>query len=216
VAEEKEKKKKKKPLKRRVSKAKKETPKKEAKAKVKAEDVSAEAPAKAGKIEAKVEAKAEAVKEAAPEVKAEAPQKTAAKRPKKKKVEGQIFYGTGRRKTATARVYMQSGNGGIQVNGKLYKEYFCNRPVLLARVEAPLKVAEALSRYNIEVKVAGGGISSQAGAVSMGIARALNTSQPEMHKVLRQLDYLTRDPREKERKKYGRKRARRSFQYTKR
>ena len=197
MAEEKEKKKKKKPLKRRVSKAKKEAKAKE-------------------KIEEKIEVVAEAPKEVVPEEKAEAPKKTAAKKPKKKKAEVQKFYGTGRRKTAVARVYLNSGNGSIVVNGKTYKEYFYNRPKLLSKIEAPLKAVESLSKYNVRAVVFGGGIASQAGALSMGIARAVNISQPEFHTVLRRQDFLTRDPREKERKKYGLKRARRAFQYTKR
>lgn len=199
-----EKKKKRRSLKKRAPRAKKET--------VKKKEIS--------------EVKQEEVKEAAPEVKepekkvAKEEPKAAEKKPekkaKKKKTEAQLFYGTGRRKTSIARVYLHGGKGEITVNQKDYKDYFLKRPILISQVEAPLRDTETFSSYDINARVCGGGIPAQALAVSMGIARALDLCCPDKHKILRQNDYLMRDPREKERKKYGRKRARKSFQYTKR
>ena len=125
------------------------------------------------------------------------------------------FYGTGRRKTAVARVRLTTGSGAIIINGKPYEE-------LLPRVEhrhavtKPLLVTNSLGMYNAVVKVAGGGVSGQCGAISHGIARALLKADEKHKLVLRQNGLLTRDSRVKERKKPGLKRARKAPQYTKR
>ena len=125
------------------------------------------------------------------------------------------FYGTGRRKTAVARVRLFAGDGAIIINGVPYEE-------LLPRLEhrqtilQPLLVTDSISKYNAVVKVAGGGISGQSGAISHGIARALVRADDGLKPLLRQYGLLTRDARAKERKKVGLKRARKAPQYTKR
>jgi len=125
------------------------------------------------------------------------------------------FYGTGRRKTAVARVRLFAGDGAIIINGVPYEE-------LLPRLEhrqtilQPLLVTDSISKYNAVVKVAGGGISGQSGAISHGIARALVRADDGLKPLLRQYGLLTRDARAKERKKAGLKRARKAPQYTKR
>jgi small subunit ribosomal protein S9 len=123
--------------------------------------------------------------------------------------------GTGRRKTAIAQVRLMPGTGNVTVNGKSLAEYFPGS-VLKTRVLAPLKVVEGLERYDAVVKVVGGGVHGQAGAVSHGLARALLASDENLRSVLRKGGLLTRDPREKERKKPGLRRARKAKQYTKR
>lgn len=138
-----------------------------------------------------------------------------AKKAKAPKVKVERFYGTGRRKEAIARVWLTRGEGKINVNQRPYDAFFCKRPVLLSIVNKPLAMLEGV-KFNIEAEVFGGGVSSQADAVRMGIARAVVLAIPEKHQQFRTLGLLTRDPREKERKKYGLKRARRAFQYTKR
>lgn len=125
------------------------------------------------------------------------------------------FYGTGRRKTAVARVRLYPGTGEILINGKGYMDVF-TRGSHQAAVTAPLKAAMAEGRYNVQALVAGGGITGWAGAVSHGIARALATSDESVKPALRRQSLLTRDPRMKERKKVGLKRARKAPQYTKR
>jgi small subunit ribosomal protein S9 len=124
-------------------------------------------------------------------------------------------YGTGRRKTAVARVRLYPGTGDIVINDKSLEEYFM-REVDRIQVRAPLRAANLLDQFNVMVKVNGGGVSGQAGAVRHGIARALLIANPDLRPVLRQEGFLTRDPREKERKKPGLKRARKAPQYTKR
>ncbi|MFA4905960.1 MAG: 30S ribosomal protein S9 [Candidatus Margulisiibacteriota bacterium] len=126
------------------------------------------------------------------------------------------FYGTGRRKEAKAKVWLSRGEGKIMVNERPYEDYFCKRPVLLNIVNKPLVLLQGGIKFNIDAEVFGGGVPSQADAVRMGIARAVVLALPEKHQQFRTLGLLTRDPREKERKKYGLKRARRAFQYTKR
>ena len=132
------------------------------------------------------------------------------------KIEKQsYFYGTGRRKTAIARVKLVPGAGEIIVNGIPYEERFPrleHRQVILQ----PLLVTESLGKYNTVVKVEGGGISGQSGAICHGIARALVRSDENLKLILRQNGLLTRDPRVKERKKAGLRRARKAPQYTKR
>jgi len=130
-------------------------------------------------------------------------------------VASQYYYGTGRRKSAVARVRLYPGDGGFVVNGKPADEYF-GREVDLAAALEPMKLTSNLSNYSISVVVAGGGISGQAGAIRHGVARALLVANPELRKALRHAGLLTRDPREKERKKPGLKRARKAPQYTKR
>jgi small subunit ribosomal protein S9 len=125
------------------------------------------------------------------------------------------FYGTGRRKTAVARVRLYPGSGEILVNGKGYLEVF-TRGSHQMQVLAPLKAASMEGKYNVQVKVAGGGVSGWAGAVSHGIARALTVSDEGLKPTLKRQKLLTRDSRMKERKKVGLKRARKAPQYTKR
>ena len=124
-------------------------------------------------------------------------------------------HGTGRRKTAVAQVRLLPGDGAIIVNGVPYEERF-SRHVYRETITKPLLVTESLDRYNAVVKVAGGGISGQSGAISHGIARALVRANESFRPVLRQNGLLTRDSRVKERKKVGFKRARKAPQYTKR
>ncbi len=123
--------------------------------------------------------------------------------------------GTGRRKEAVARVRLTPGNGKIQVNARPIEEYF---PTLILQtiVRQPLQAAHVDGRFDISVTVVGGGISGQAGAVRHGIARALATADETLRAGLRKEGFLTRDSRMKERKKYGHKRARKGFQYSKR
>ena len=125
------------------------------------------------------------------------------------------YYATGRRKSAIARVWLFPNQKGMTINGKNSATYL-TRSVLSQIVEMPLKAVQLDDRFRIRAKVHGGGISGQAGALSLGIARALLQYDENLRKVLRKNGFLTRDPREKERKKFGRKGARRSFQFTKR
>ncbi|MFN8654806.1 MAG: 30S ribosomal protein S9 [Candidatus Obscuribacterales bacterium] len=126
------------------------------------------------------------------------------------------YYGTGRRKTATARVRLIPGTGQTTINGRTLEDYVGNRPGLARELSVPFDVAEAQGRFDVIVTVCGGGIAGQVGAIRHGIARALAEAAPQNRPVLRQGDLLTRDPRVKERKKYGRKRARKRFQFSKR
>ena len=124
-------------------------------------------------------------------------------------------YGTGRRKSATARVWVKPGTGKITVNGKDQEQYFA-RPVLRMVIEQPLVEADRRTQFDVICTVKGSGLSGQAGAVRHGIARALVNYEPGLRSVLKPFGYLTRDPRTVERKKYGRAKARRSFQFSKR
>jgi small subunit ribosomal protein S9 len=124
-------------------------------------------------------------------------------------------YGTGRRKEAVARVRLLPGDGSIVVNGKDAADYFGGTPGL-ATLRLPFRVTETEGRDSASVLVAGGGFSGQAGAIRHGIARALLSAHPDARGALRAAGLLTRDPRAKERKKYGLKRARKAPQYTKR
>ncbi len=126
------------------------------------------------------------------------------------------FYGTGRRKTAVARVRLLPGTGQITVNNKTVGEYFGARQLYEIIVTQPLRLTNTTSRYNVSVKVVGGGTSGQAGAVRHGIARALLMSDDTLRPVLKKNGLLARDPRMNERKKPGLKRARKAPQYTKR
>ncbi len=125
------------------------------------------------------------------------------------------YHGTGRRKTAVAQVKLTAGNGAIIINGVPYEELF---PSLEHRrtILEPFLVSDTLGKFNALVKVNGGGITGQSGAISLGIARALVTADETLKPILRQNGLLTRDPRVKERKKPGLKRARKAPQYTKR
>jgi small subunit ribosomal protein S9 len=125
------------------------------------------------------------------------------------------FYGTGRRKTSVARVRLVPGTGEIIINGVPYEQLFV-RPEHRRTIAKPLLVTESLGKYNTVVKVVGGGITGQSGAISHGIARALVRADESLKTVLRQNGLLTRDPRVKERQKPGLKRARKAPQYTKR
>jgi small subunit ribosomal protein S9 len=125
------------------------------------------------------------------------------------------FAGTGRRKRAVARVRVTLGQGVVTINGKALDEYF-SRDSLQQIVRQPLEVTQTSGRFNVDVKTIGGGIAGQAGAVRHGIARALVDMDESLRDALRKNGLLTRDPREKESKKYGRKRARKRFQFSKR
>ena len=126
-----------------------------------------------------------------------------------------FYSGTGRRKTAIARVRLLPGEGEIVVNGRSLDEHFGNA-VNESDVRMPFRVTGTEGRFNVMIKVEGGGVTGQAGAIRHGIARALLELDPEHRLQLRQAGLLTRDPRMKERKKYGLKRARKAPQYTKR
>ena len=129
---------------------------------------------------------------------------------------GTYFYGTGRRKTAVARVRVYpNGTGRIIVNGKDAQAYF-GREAHMMTIRAPMQAVEATNGFDLKVKVVGGGVSGQAGAVRHGLARALVRYDEEFKQRLRRAGFLTRDSRMKERKKYGLKRARKAPQYTKR
>jgi small subunit ribosomal protein S9 len=124
-------------------------------------------------------------------------------------------YATGKRKNAIARVWIKPGKGQTTVNGKPLDVYFA-RPVLRMILNQPLVVANRMTQYDVTVTVAGGGLSGQAGAVRHGLAKALTYYEPELRPSLKKEGFLTRDSRVVERKKYGHKKARRSFQFSKR
>ncbi|MBM3335495.1 30S ribosomal protein S9 [Candidatus Sumerlaeota bacterium] len=126
------------------------------------------------------------------------------------------YCGTGRRKTASARAYLRPGKGRLEVNGVAWNRYFGDRPAVENIIKQPLKETHTLTKYDIVIKVRGGGVMGQAGAVRHGIARALIETNPALAPVLRKTGLLTRDPRMKERKKYGQRGARRRFQFSKR
>jgi small subunit ribosomal protein S9 len=183
----------------------------------------------------KVEEAEKLVKTAAPEIKAEvipeaaaapAPEPIAAPVEAKKFIvakpsgiklpPGTKYYGTGRRKEAVAKVWLANGSGKISVNNKPSADYFCRRMRLEFQLGRPFEVTKTAGRYDVFAEVFGGGVPGQATAVTMGISRALVRLNPENKVLLKREGLLTRDPRMKERKKYGRKRARKRFQYTKR
>src|SRR3954451_16137016 len=124
-------------------------------------------------------------------------------------------YATGKRKDAVARVWIKPGGGRIVVNEKPLEQYFA-RPVLRMVLQQPLHVVNRADQYDIVVTVAGGGLSGQAGAVRHGLSKALTYYEPDLRPALKKEGFLTRDPRVVERKKYGRAKARRSFQFSKR
>ena len=126
-----------------------------------------------------------------------------------------MFYGTGRRKSSIARVRLVEGTGAITINGKSIDEYF-GLETLKVIVRQPLTVTNTISKYDVICKVVGGGYTGQAGAIRHGIARALNEANAEYRPELKANGFLTRDPRMKERKKYGLKKARKAPQFSKR
>ena len=125
------------------------------------------------------------------------------------------YYGTGRRKSATARVYLRAGNGEFKVNRTSIENYFQTETLRMI-IRQPLQLTDTLAKVDVLVNVAGGGSAGQAGAVRHGIARALCEFNAELRKKLKKAGLLTRDPRSKERKKYGQKGARKRFQFSKR
>ena len=131
------------------------------------------------------------------------------------KTENIVFYGTGRRKNAIARVRIVEGSGKITINGKDIEEVF-DLETLKVIVRQPLTVTNTLTKYDVICSVYGGGVSGQAGAIRHGIARALNEANSEYRPALKSNGFLTRDPRMKERKKYGMKKARKAPQFSKR
>ena len=125
------------------------------------------------------------------------------------------YYGTGRRKTSTARVFLRPGNGNVVVNDKPLDVYL-PRPTLVMDLSQPLVLTDNIKSLDAHITVRGGGMAGQAGAIRLGIARALLSLNPEYRAVLKKAGLLTRDAREVERKKYGRAGARRRFQFSKR
>jgi len=125
------------------------------------------------------------------------------------------YYGTGRRKTAVARVYLRPGNGDFKVNGKPFEQYFVT-PAQRGAAKQPLVISETTGSFDVLVRVDGGGVNGQAAAVKLGIARALMLFNIELRKKLKSEGMVSRDSRAKERKKYGQKGARKRFQYSKR
>lgn len=125
------------------------------------------------------------------------------------------YYGTGRRKTSTARVYLRPGSGDVQVNKKSFDQYFPNETLRMI-IRQPLQLTETTTKFDIFVNVCGGGPAGQAGAIRHGITRALMKFNLDLRRPLKQAGLVTRDPRIKERKKYGQKGARKRFQFSKR
>jgi small subunit ribosomal protein S9 len=125
------------------------------------------------------------------------------------------YYGTGRRKTSTARVYLRPGSGEIVVNRRAFETYFPNQALQMI-IRQPLSMTDTLGKFDILVNVDGGGTAGQAGAVRHGITRALMEFNADLRPTLKKAGLVTRDPRQKERKKYGQKGARKRFQFSKR
>ena len=150
------------------------------------------------------------------DIKAATAANTEAKAPRKsvKDKKGRS-YATGKRKDAVARVWVMPGKGNITINDKSMDEYFA-RPVLKMVINQPFVVANRENEFDVVCTVKGGGLSGQAGAINHGIAKALNAYEPELRTVLKQAGFLTRDDRVVERKKYGKAKARRSYQFSKR
>lgn len=125
------------------------------------------------------------------------------------------YYGTGRRKTSTARVYLRPGAGEIQINHKTFEQYFPNETLRMV-IRQPLQLTDTANKFDILVNVDGGGPAGQAGAIRHGVTRALMEFNADLRPALKQAGLVTRDPRIKERKKYGQKGARKRFQFSKR
>ena len=125
------------------------------------------------------------------------------------------YYGTGRRKTSTARVYLRPGSGAIKVNRREFENYFPNETLRMI-IHQPLRLTDTTGKFDILVNVKGGGTAGQAGAVRHGITRALMEYNADLRPALKKAGFVTRDPRQKDRKKYGQKGARARFQFSKR
>ena len=125
------------------------------------------------------------------------------------------YYGTGRRKSATARVYLRAGGGDVLINRKAFDTYFPNETLRMI-IRQPLQLTETVSKFDVLINVRGGGPAGQAGAIRHGITRALLEYNADLRPALKQAGLITRDPRIKERKKYGQKGARKRFQFSKR
>ncbi len=130
--------------------------------------------------------------------------------------EGKYFYGLGRRKSATARVRLYAGKGEVKINDQTLEQYFSDDKKLIAQVTEPLALVNKQAEYDVSIKVDGGGWAGQVGAIRLGISKALLIAHPDLRPVLKHAELLKRDPREKERKKYGLRSARRKEQFSKR
>lgn len=125
------------------------------------------------------------------------------------------YYGTGRRKTSTARVYLRAGGGDFKINRKSFDQYFPNETLRMI-IQQPMKLTETTTKFDVLINVRGGGPAGQAGAIRHGITRALMEYNADLRPALKAAGLVTRDPRIKERKKYGQKGARKRFQFSKR
>jgi small subunit ribosomal protein S9 len=126
------------------------------------------------------------------------------------------YLGTGRRKAAVARVYLRAGKGRVVINGKTAEDYFNKRPGVDEIIRAPLRETHTISKYDLIINIFGGGAKGQMEAIRHGVARALQNANPAYRPQLKGLGFLTRDAREKERRKYGLVKARKAFQFSKR
>lgn len=171
-------------------------------------DIKSAAKAKATKASAKASTKASASKAAAA-----SESDTAARKPNRDK-QGRS-YATGKRKDAVARVWIKPGKGNITINEKSVDQYFA-RPVLKMIINQPFEITNRVNEFDVICTVKGGGLSGQAGAIKHGISKALNEYEPELRAVLKKAGFLTRDDRVVERKKFGKAKARRSYQFSKR
>lgn len=126
------------------------------------------------------------------------------------------YLGTGRRKTAVARVYLRPGRGNVKINGAAVEDHFSKHPFIEQIVRSPLQETQTQGKYDVVVTVFGGGVKGQAEAIRHGVARALQLANPAFRPALKAAGFLTRDSREKERRKYGHAKARKSFQFSKR
>jgi len=153
------------------------------------------------------------LKKASAKVEAASAETAVVRKPKKDKL-GRS-YATGKRKDAVARVWIKPGKGNITINDKSIDQYFA-RPVLKMIINQPFEVANRVNEFDVVCTVKGGGLSGQAGAIKHGISKALNEFEPELRDCLKKAGFLTRDDRTVERKKYGRAKARRSYQFSKR
>ncbi len=130
--------------------------------------------------------------------------------------DGKYFYGLGRRKSATARARLYKGKGSVTINDKPAADYLDNNKTLLAEITDPLAVVNKQKEFDVTIKVQGGGISGQVDAIKLAIAKAITVDAPDLRSTLKKADLLSRDPREKERKKYGLRSARKREQFSKR
>ena len=130
--------------------------------------------------------------------------------------DGKYFYGLGRRKSATARARLYKGKGAITINDKPAAEYFDNNKTLLAEITDPLALVNKQKEFDVTVKVQGGGVAGQVDAIKLAIAKAITVDAPDLRPTLKKAELLSRDPREKERKKYGLRSARKREQFSKR